>query len=301
MKQVKVLLSAYNGAEYIKQQIDSILAQTYENIELYVRDDGSKDATASILKEYEKTHKIHVTYGENVGFVRSFEKLMQESGDADYYAFCDQDDVWLPEKIAMAVDLLEKEDNHQPLLYFSNYDYYDGNLNFQEHHKMENPNISFRNALVDCVSLGFNSVFNKCARDMVVEKMPEHSLGHDWWMYMVCVAFGKVVYDNRVTVKYRRHSENVSSAGMSFIRFQIWRFKKFFLNGYFKKVRIQIQEFKDLYYNSLKSENQKLMDLFSESGFHPILGVRKVFCPGRFRQGTVDEIFLRIIFLIGQL
>lgn len=118
---------------------------------------------------------------------------------------------------------------------------------------------------------------------------------------MVCVAFGKVIYDNRVTVKYRRHNANVSSAGMGFLQFQIWRFKKFFLNGYFKKIRIQIQEFKNFYYDSLSKENQKLMDLFSERGFHPVLGMQKVFYSRRFRQRAIDEIFLRVIFLIGQL
>lgn len=301
LKKVNVLLSAYNGERYIAEQIDSILNQTYENIEIYVRDDGSKDGTAEILKKYESQGKIHLFLESNVGFVHSFEDLMIKSGDADYYAFCDQDDVWLPEKIAVAVELLEKEEQSQPVLYFSNYDYYDSDLIFQEHHVMEQPNISFQNSLVDCVSLGFNSVFNKVARDMVVDNMPKHSLGHDWWMYMVCAAFGKVIYDSRVTVKYRRHQSNVSSAGMGFLQFQIWRFKKFFLNGYFKKIRMQIQEFKNIYYAELNSDKQRIINLFRERGFHPLLEIRKIFYPYRFRQSVADEIFVRAIFLIGQL
>ena len=301
MKQVNVLLSAYNGEHYIRQQIESILAQSYENIQLYIRDDGSTDGTRVVLEEYSQQENIHILLEDNVGFVHSFEDLMVQSGEADYYAFCDQDDVWLSDKITMAVELLEKEDQRQPLLYFSNYDYYDWDLNFQEHHVMEQPNISFQNALVDCVSLGFNSVFNRTARDMVVDKMPKHSLGHDWWMYMVCVAFGKVIYDNRVTVKYRRHQSNVSSAGMGFLQFQIWRFKKFFLNGYFKRVKTQIREFDTLYGGALKEEDRQMIHLFSGEKNSVGNVFRKVFCKGAFRQNKMDEIFVRCIFLIGQL
>lgn len=301
MKKVKVLLSSYNGERYIAQQIDSLLEQTYSNMEIYVRDDGSKDGTPEILKEYEQQGKIHLFLEPNVGFVHSFEDLMVKSGEADYYAFCDQDDVWLPEKIAMAVELLEKEDENQPLLYFSNYDYYDSELTFQEHHILTNPNIGFRNALLDCVSLGFNSVFNSTARNMIVNNMPKNSLGHDWWVYMVCAGMGRVVFDERVTVKYRRHNENVSSAGANFIKFQIWRFKKFFLKGYFKRIRIQIQEFAEIYYEKLSDKNQKLITLFLGEGFRPGKALRKVFYPRPFRQGLVDELFVRIIFLIGQI
>ncbi len=301
MKKVAVLLSAYNGEKYIAEQIDSILAQTYENIDIYVRDDGSRDGTADVLKEYEAKGTIKAFIEPNVGFVKSFETLMTYAENVDYYAFCDQDDVWLPEKIAMAVELLEKEEQNQPLLYFSNYDYYDGEMNFQEHHVYGEPNISFQNALVDCVSLGFNSVFNKTARDMIVKDMPRYSQGHDWWMYMVCAAFGKVIYDERVTVKYRRHNVNVSNAGDSFFKTQIWRFKKFFLNGYFAKIRRQQREFGELYYQRLKPADQKMMDLFGKDGFHPWIALKKVFYPKAFRQRTLDEIFVRVIFLIGQL
>lgn len=301
MEKVKVLLSAYNGEKYICRQIDSILAQTYDNIEIHIRDDGSKDNTLGVLKAYEENPKIHIYKGDNVGFVHSFETLMVLAGEADYYAFCDQDDVWLPQKIEYALELLKKEEQELPLLYFSNYDYYDSELNFSEHHQMDHPNISFQNAMVDCVSLGFNSVFNRTARDVVVKNMPKHSLGHDWWMYMVCVSMGKVLYDSRITVKYRRHGTNVSNAGSNFLKTQIWRFKKFFLSGYFKKIKQQILEFKQFYENALSPEDKKMIDLFTTTGFHPVCAMKKVCYPKRFRQNTIDEIFVRVIFLIGRL
>ena len=93
-KKVKVLLSAYNGEKYIVEQVESILNQTYQNIELYIRDDGSKDNTLKVLKPYQDNPKVHIIQGENVGFIKSFLQLVELSGDADFYSYADQDDVW---------------------------------------------------------------------------------------------------------------------------------------------------------------------------------------------------------------
>lgn len=300
-KKVNVLLSAYNGEAYIRQQIESILEQSYQNIELYVRDDGSSDGTLDILREYEAKGQLRLEAGENVGFVKSFQWLIAHGGEADYYAFSDQDDVWFPDKIAMALELLKDMPEDVPVLYFSNYDFYDGELNFLSHRKAGKPNISFLNSMVDCVSLGFNSVFNRRARDMVAADMPEKSTGHDWWMYMVCAGMGRVIYDERPTVKYRRHNSNVSDGGQSFLKFQIWRFKRFFLNHYFSRIHEQIKEFGSIYRDRLSAADQKRLDLFTRDGFHPLTALHKVFYPAKLRQKAIDEIFVRLVFLIGRL
>lgn len=298
---VKVLLSAYNGEKYIAQQIDSILAQTYPAIEVYVRDDGSKDDTLKVLEPYVEKKQIHLEKGQNVGFVKSFLWLVENCGEADYYAFSDQDDVWFENKIEMAMERLEKTDTDKPVLYFSNYDLYDGDLNFMAHRDGKTPKIGFRNSLVDCVSLGFNSVFNKNARDIVAADIPKKCTGHDWWMYMICAGMGQVIYDERPTVKYRRHNNNVSDGGDSFIKFQIWRFKRFFLNHYFHHIHEQIKEYEELYRDKLSGEDQKAIAMFTKDGFHPLLALKKTFYPRYFRQNVIDEIFIRFIFLIGQL
>lgn len=303
MKKVVVLLSAYNGEKYIREQIESILNQTYENISLYVRDDGSSDGTVDILKEYEQSGKLKYVAGKNVGFIKSFLWLVAHCESGDYYAYADQDDMWYPEKIQMAVEMLEKEDEQLPLLYFSSYDFCDENLKFVSH---ENPDKkikipTFRNALVDCMPLGFNCVFNNITRDEMKKHMPRYSCGHDWWTYMVCQGIGKVVYDPRSTVKYRRTGNNVSGGGMSFVKLQIWRFKKFFLNDYFANIRKMLREYRYYYYDRLKDEDKKLLNLFSRKDYNLIAAMQKVFYPKMFRQTVVDEIFIRLIFLIGKL
>ena len=299
---VVVLLSAYNGEKYIREQIESILAQTYQNIRIYVRDDGSKDQTPDILKKYESENKIVLLKGENKGFIGSFFSLMKESENADYYAWCDQDDIWLPEKIARAVEMLKNSETEVPVLYFSDYDYYDQEMHFQKHGLDRKRGPSFANSLMDCISLGFNSVFNHKARAMMLEKLPKHSCGHDWWTYMVCAAFGNVIYDRGyVSVKYRRLEESVSPGGKGFLETQIWRFKKFFVNDYFRKIREQLYEFGDLYGWQLSVKDRKVMNLFIKRRYFLWTALKKCFYPVWFRQGIVEEVMVRVLFLIGRL
>lgn len=105
---VSVLMSTYNGAKYIREQIDSILNQKDVNVELLIRDDGSSDNTAEICKEYQKKNtNIRFYQGENIGVGKSFMELLKKAPEADYYSFSDQDDVWLEDKLSRAVKMIK--------------------------------------------------------------------------------------------------------------------------------------------------------------------------------------------------
>ncbi|RKJ51146.1 glycosyltransferase [bacterium 1XD42-54] len=308
--EVAILLSTYNGQKYIREQIDSILGQTYPGIRIYVRDDGSTDDTADILNVYAKDRKIVFFKGENIGYINSYFKLLKECGKADYYAWCDQDDIWVPKKMERAVDCLELDrrnyqdtiDGHKPVLYFSSYDFYDEEMHFQKHGLVHKRGPSFSNSLMDCITLGFNSVFNHNTRMYMEENIPEHSCGHDWWTYMICAAFGRVLYDREFSsVKYRRLAESVSPGGKNFLALQIWRFKKFFINDYFREIREQLYEFSKIYERQLNDENKRVMRLFSKKKYSVVWALRKTFYPIWFRQGLTEEIMVRILFLTGRL
>jgi hypothetical protein len=108
---VAVLMSTYNGEKYLQEQVDSIAAQEGVEVEMFVRDDGSSDGTRKLLKEMSSMSKgcissWNLTYGENLGFLESFERLLISASGCDWYAFSDQDDVWLPNKLLSAVDSL---------------------------------------------------------------------------------------------------------------------------------------------------------------------------------------------------
>lgn len=308
MPRVAVLMSAYNGEKYIQQQIDSILMQTYENVVLYVRDDGSSDHTLEILKRYEEKQALVLLRGDNLGYINSFFHVMKECENADYYAWCDQDDIWIPEKIERAVKMLEtdkteyKNETDKPVLYFSSYDYYDESMHYQKKGLIHPRGPSFSNSLMDCIPLGFNSVFNHEARRIMEKNIPQKCCGHDWWTYMICAAFGRVIYDRDFSsVKYRRLEQSVSPGGKSFIEMQVWRFKKFFVNDYFAKIREQLREFGQLYGNCLDEKDKKVMALFVDKHYSLLKAVKKCFYPVWFRQGMVEELMVRVLFLTGKL
>ena len=192
-KKVAVIMSTYNGEKFVAEQIESILDQTYSNIEIVIRDDGSKDNTVNILKEYSKKYNnIKLYEGENIGFIKSFFELLKLA-EADYYAYADQDDVWLPNKIKLAVKSLEKLDNTKPNMAFGNSDYYDENMKFLSKGP-RNKKYNFLTALFSCVTQGMTMTVNKKTRDMIVENMPKSCFFHDWWTYLLCMGLGNVAY-----------------------------------------------------------------------------------------------------------
>lgn len=120
MYKVAILMSTYNGSRYLSEQIDSILCQEGADVTLYIRDDGSSDQTIDIIKKYAKKYQnIILTTGQNVGVGNSFMQLVYDCpDDFDYYAFSDQDDIWLKEKLKVAIDNIKQKDT--PTLYASN-------------------------------------------------------------------------------------------------------------------------------------------------------------------------------------
>lgn len=300
-KKVAILMSTYNGEQYIESQIDSLINQTYSNIEIYIRDDGSKDNTVNIIKKYQKDYKnINLIQGENLGFINSFFYLIDSCTNADYYAYCDQDDVWMENKIESAVQFLDKSNKNKPVLYFSNSDYYDENMNYiatAEKNKVYN----FRNSLVECVTQGMTMVINEKTRSIISNNKPQHCLYHDWWTYMICSGFGEIIYDDKSLVKYRRHKKSVTVEGKGKIELFIWRVKKFLFGNSLDEIKQQLQEYQKFFYDKLCENDRKLLNLFTKENYSFIYSLKKAFYPKRFRRKISDEIMLRIMFIIGKL
>lgn len=297
-KLVAICMSTYNGEKYLEEQLKSLFSQTYSNIKIYVRDDGSSDKTKEILCKY-KEKIVIVESTKNLGVVQSFMQLLKYVEDADYYAFCDQDDIWLPNKIERAVEKLEESNNRIPTMYFSDYDYCDENMNYISRSAINKNGPSFQNALVECISLGMNMVINHSLRDIIVKNRMEKAMYHDWIIYLISSAIGNIIYDREVSVKYRRHGNNVSTVNQNFIQFQIWRIKQIFKKSYFKQLKEQLIEFEKIYKKQLKPKDKKLLSLFTKKNYSFINAMKKVFYPHMFRQKIVDDIFIRIIFLVG--
>lgn len=217
---VLVLMSTYNGERYLKEQIDSILTQEGVSVHLLVRDDGSKDKTCAILDEYDKQYdNVSVVKAENVGFVKSFSKLVEMSCNyktqVEYYAFSDQDDVWMPHKLKTACSYLSKMDQDKPLLFSSNSIYVDENMKELGVFHPKEPYRTKENVMIYPTEQGCSMVFNLKAVELYNLHHPDISW-HDRWMCLICNFMGEMCYCHEPLFYYRMHSNNTLSGKKTF-------------------------------------------------------------------------------------
>lgn len=210
---VLVLMSTYNGERFLQEQLDSILSQQGVEVSLLVRDDGSSDNTCKILSDYASQYPNIVWKScENVGFVRSFSSLVRMAAtsdiDVDYYAFADQDDIWMSNKLAIACSVLASKDNSKPNLFTSNSMQIDAEgRELELFHKGPEPKFRKGNVLVFGTEQGCSMVFNKKAIELYSADEPNLTW-HDRWMYHICYFLGSVTYDHQPLFYYRRHEKN---------------------------------------------------------------------------------------------
>lgn len=211
MDKVVVLLSSYNGEKYLKEQIDSILTQEGVVVQLIVRDDGSKDSTLDILEGYQTKGKLKYYSGENKRTAQSFMDLVYAAPEAEFYAFSDQDDYWLPDKLRIGVEQIKKENCNTPLLYYGMPRIVDEKLNLILPQSATCETMTtFESCLVNSKATGCTMIFNKVLWHILKSARPEYVLMHDAWAHKVCLALeGKVIFDPDVHILYRQHGNNV--------------------------------------------------------------------------------------------
>lgn len=207
MENVTVLMSTYNGEKYLREQIDSILAQEKIKVNLIVRDDGSSDGTISILEEYKAKGELSYYCGQNIGPARSFLQMLNTAPESDYYAFSDQDDYWLPDKLATAVNMLRAYKD-RPCLYFCQTQLADKDLNKTDSVIIK-PLLTFGESLVYQFVGGCTMVMNSKLKDTITKYSPEYLPMHDVWVYDIALATGAyVVFDPTPHILYRQHGNN---------------------------------------------------------------------------------------------
>lgn len=212
---VVVLLSTYNGERYLAEQLESILSQKFEcNLTLIIRDDGSSDNTRNILLAHEKANQnIILSFGDNVGVVQSFFELLKMANEtlhADFYFLCDQDDIWLPDKIKRACGMLRMQNGS--CLYSSSLNVTDEHLQHKYVMKHSLAHSSYDAIYTNAVT-GCTAAWNKHFQELIrIPDGSEEVLMHDWWLYLIAAFFGTHVYDERPSIMYRQHSANVVGA-----------------------------------------------------------------------------------------
>lgn len=217
---VSVLMSTYNGEKFLKEQLLSIFSQKDVALNVIVRDDGSNDGTIDILNKYQNEGRLKYYVGENLKPARSFLHLLSNAEDTDYYAFSDQDDYWLPDKIRAAVEALDAF-SCEPALYFCQTQLVDASLNSIKTPKIR-PLLTFGESLVCQFVGGCTMVLNKKMRKMINLYTPSYLPMHDAWIYVVAMAIrAKVVFDSSSHILYRQHGGNVIGQGQG--RISEWK------------------------------------------------------------------------------
>ena len=299
---VKVLLAVYNGAAYLRQQLDSILRQQGVTVSVLVRDDGSCDGSMEILQEYARRYQnIAVYTGGQKGAAGSFFDLMQHTDlQSRYYAFADQDDVWHPKKLWCAVAMLEKQPLAQPLLYSADVICTSADLKnrWKETYRIRRQ-ASFGNALLENICRGCTQVFNRELLLLVREHPPGSGRMHDWWMYLTAACFGTVVYDKKAYVLYRQHENN--AIGVKRSRSQRWmsrirhcKQKRHLLTG-------QAREFQKIYAGLVKEQNAQRLTLLCRIGKTPGSRLRILWDQRLYRQYLLDDLVCRLLLAAGYL
>ena len=297
-----VLMSTYNGEKYIRDQLDSLLRQTLRPDLIYIRDDGSKDDTVAILEEYASEHPFIKYYsGKNKGPAKSFWELICNCNDADYYALCDQDDVWFEDKLEVAVNALEKEDNNIPLLYCSRYTLTDGNLSPINSDVSSLYSFSdFPHALLYHTAPGCTFVYNHAARKKImqydVEK--EYCLIHDAIIHKVVTMFGKMILDKDSHMYYRQHGNNEIGMNANVVKVFLGRVNRF-LNGKIRNYRSKTaRSLLNVYGNEVSENNKKLLNIVANYMNDPELK-KELLNDNRFRSHSGNDIFFKILVLVN--
>lgn len=228
MPTVHILLATYQGGDHLAQQLDAIAAQEHQDWILYISDDGSTDATLSHIHHFQsgRPNRVHLLAGPQKGATQNFFHLINHVNEeeGDLYAFCDQDDVWLPEKLTRAIEYLDQcnQTNGAPCLYFGATIVTDANLTPTGRSAPPIHPPSFRNALAQNIASGNTMVFNTSCLKLLKAVSNSNPVWHDWAAYQVTTACGgTVIYDETPQILYRQHAQNVVGANRSgFVRFK---------------------------------------------------------------------------------
>jgi glycosyltransferase involved in cell wall biosynthesis len=299
---VQVLLSTYNGTTYLRPLMESLLAQDYPQVEIFVRDDGSSDGTINLLQEYATSFSnVTLISGENLGAARSFLKLLEQSSPtADYMAFCDQDDVWLKDKISRAIEWLHRCPQEIPTMYCSRVAIVTENLQFIRYSNIPKKRLSFPNALVECLLFGCTMVINQAARQLLLREFPRYVRMYDGWIYIVISAFGSVLYDDEPRILHRRHTRNFSMIPLTLRdRLQV-QGRRFLQYGKTQLLIRQAEEFKRIYGSFVPAESRQVVGRFLECRKRFRDRLRYALTCDVYHQSTSGHLMLRLLIVLNR-
>ncbi|HFU4229869.1 TPA: glycosyltransferase family 2 protein [Streptococcus suis] len=264
---VNILMSTYNGQQFLAEQIRSIQDQSYTDWTLFIRDDGSSDNTKEILKDFERQdsriHLIDSDKSDNLGVIKSFHKLVNHDR-ADYYFFSDQDDVWLPNKLELSLNEAQNYLADLPLMVYMDLKVVNQDLEImtesmvksQSHHA----NTELVQELTENTVTGGVAMINHALAEMWQET--DDILMHDWYLALLASAFGNLVFIDQPGELYRQHSDNVLGARTLSKRFKKWIRPHILFAVYWDLIKNSQKQARHLLQMPLSQSNRELIEAF---------------------------------------
>ena len=306
-RSIAICMATYNGEVYVSEQIDSILAQTYSDWRLFIRDDNSKDNTAQIIDEYvskypERIFRVNdpsLIGGSSKKNFAAIVKWVKEHYDFNYYAFADQDDFWLPDKVEKTFNTLKSIEDKTagPVLVHTDLKVVDSKLqelgqSFFEYRAL-NPNVKDLNHLLIQNNItGCTMMWNKTLNDIV--SLDDNAVAmHDWWLTLAACCFGKIECLKDATILYRQHDSNV--VGATKVNTPGFILKRLMGNNHvrdtLKMSVVQAGAFVNYYRESLTDEQIKTLDEFASLySYNKIGRIARVVKNKHLKQGVVQII-----------
>jgi hypothetical protein len=300
-----ILLSTYNGAPYLPALLAGFLAQTHDDWVLLWRDDGSRDETPSLMRDWGEAHPgrlAEVTKPQgNQGVTASFMALLRAAHGAGFCfaAFADQDDVWLPEKLAWALDAHKAVTAGVAALYCARQVLVDDDLrHIGLSASLEGP-ADFPASLTQNIATGNTVLLNRAALELIAPTAPPRECWHDWWCYlMVTAALGQVLRDERGVILYRQHAGNVIGAPSSAVPRALAALRRgpnAFMQVFRKNVAALQKEA-----SGFNSDTRQQLEIIAQSlGHGPVARLNALRLPGFVRQSRLQTALFRLWFLTG--
>ncbi|MCL2482964.1 MAG: glycosyltransferase family 2 protein [Propionibacteriaceae bacterium] len=272
---ITVLMATFNGAQYVGEQLDSLLRQTRAPDRILIRDDRSTDSTAEILSRYQRAHpdlievSINQVNSGNAG--RNFMSMMTTERD-DYVMLCDQDDIWLPDKIeltsARMAQLEAQWGASVPCLVHTDLTVVDEDLtptgdSFRTSTFANYDRTELKDQIIQNTATGCTIMYNRALAQLITE-VPQHMVMHDWWISLIAAAFGQIGHIDDCTVLYRQHQANqIGVADMRTLRYKLSRLiNPDRVRADIAKTYPQALELKSLFSHRLSPDQIRLLDSY---------------------------------------
>jgi glycosyltransferase involved in cell wall biosynthesis len=304
-RHVAILLSTYNGENFLAAQLHSFLAQTHHDWTVHWRDDGSTDATVQVVGEFAagpgEGRCVFQPAPGRQQLTRSFLNLLGAArvSSAMYFAFSDQDDVWLPEKLSRGIAALDAAPAGEPALYCARRILVDSELRRTGEPGLLRRRPGFPQALTHNIAPGCTMMLNRAAADLVLRSPVPETTWHDWWCYLlVAAADGQVLTDREATVLYRQHAGNWIGESKSFWRRGFAALRRG--PGPFMRVMrhhvAALQENSDL----LTEEARQYLSVIARGLDGDITArIKALRLPGMVRQTWPETLIFRLWFMLG--